>query len=54
MKEQKNSLQVKDLLLEVSLALKDVFVATIEQDEEKITMLFPSGEKFFLTIEKSA
>ncbi len=50
MEKQKNCLQAKDLALEIGLALKDVFVATIEQNDEEIKMTFPGGEKFVLNI----
>ena len=54
MEEQKNCLQAKDLALEIGLALKDVFVATIKQKDEEITMTFPGGEKFVLKISKAS
>lgn len=40
------TIKQQDLTMEIAVALKELFVAQIESDEEGITMRFSNGQKF--------
>ena len=48
--KQQQKIKQEDLLLEITIALKEVFVAQIEKEKKGITMQFPSGQKFILAV----
>ncbi len=45
-------IEKKDLLLEVAVALEDVFEAQVERGEDEITLRFENGQSFVLRIEE--
>ena len=42
----------EELVMEVAVALKDVFVAQIESNEKEIIMNFTNGQKFVLSVQE--
>ncbi len=42
----------EELLLEIACALKDCFVATVEEKEDGIRLSFPGGQAFVLRLEE--
>lgn len=43
-------IDVKELTLQIKLALQDVFDANVSQDERTIKMLFDNGQEFLIEI----
>lgn len=46
------NVEKKDLALEIACALKDVFVAIVEAEDEAVTMKFTNGQKFRLEVQE--
>lgn len=40
----------EDLLQEVQMAIKDLFVATVRKREDELFIKFPNGQQFTLTL----
>ena len=49
---RKESMEVKELALEIKEAIEDCFVAQAVQEENKIYLHFPAGKSFALCIEE--
>ncbi len=43
-------IQAENLLEEIKVALKDIFLATLRKRGDEIVMQFPNGQKFALTV----
>ena len=50
-KQQKNVIIKEDLILEIATALKDVFVAQIESNEQGVVMHFTNGQTFTVSVQ---
>jgi len=48
----KNNITEKDLAMEIMAALKDVFVAQIENEENKVFIKFLGEKNFVLTVQE--
>lgn len=43
-------IEAKDLLQEIKLAIKDLFVAKMHQTEDEVSLAFPNGRRFILAL----
>ena len=43
-------LETENLLEEIKVAIKDIFVATVRKRGDEISIQFPNGQKFALTV----
>ena len=43
-------IDAKELLVQIKLALQDVFEAQVIQDGENVTLAFDNGQKFMLQV----
>ena len=46
-------IQTKNLITEIKVALEDLFVAEINEEEGKILLKFENGQKFALLLEEN-
>ena len=47
-----NTIQLKDLLLELKCAIEDLFIAQIVERQQEIELHFLNGQKFVVKIEE--
>ena len=43
-------IEAKDLLQEIKLAVKDLFVAKLHQTGDEVSLTFSNGQRFILTL----
>lgn len=43
-------IETEGLLEEIKIALKDIFLATVRKKGDELSMQFPNGQKFVLTV----
>ena len=50
--QEKNKMQKEDLLIEIAVAMKDLFVAQVSTDEQGISLRFLNGQQFLLSLQE--
>ncbi len=48
--EQKKQIEREELLSEIQVALKDLFIAVVRKRDDELILSFPNGQKFTLAL----